>query len=117
MFETKYTHEVLDDLNEKLEKYIKETYIPIVAEFAYLNNIRRQALYEHKPLSDTIKKLIYKKEANLERDGLDKSKFTPMHAFSLKQLGWKDRQEIERDEDFNFKEIADAIRGSDTSKS
>ena len=62
-----------DDLLKKLQEYIDKTNIPIVAEFAYLNDVSRQHLYENKELSYAIKKLIDKKEAQLERGGLDKT--------------------------------------------
>ncbi len=90
----KNTKKKNDDILIKLQKYVEETNIPIVAEFAYLNNVRRQYLYENKELSDTIKRLIDKKEAQLERSGLDKTIDKTMAIFSLKQLGWKDTQEL-----------------------
>lgn len=90
-----YTPEIIENINEKLVCYIDTTDIPIVAEFAYKNNVRRQFLYENDILSDTIKRLIDKKEANLERQGLENKINHTMAIFSLKQLGWKDRQEID----------------------
>ena len=86
-----YTEERKAEIGNKLLEYIEETEIPIVAEFAYLNDIRRQSLYEH--FSDTIKKLIDKKESVLEKMGL-KGELNPTIAkFSLAQLGWSDRVE------------------------
>ena len=75
-----FTETRIAEINALMEKYTEETYIPKVAEFAYIHNIRRQALYEHEGLSDNLKRMLEKKEANLENDGLDKGKFTPMHA-------------------------------------
>jgi len=49
-----------EEILRKLEKYINDTDIPILAEFCYLNNIRRQFLYENQSMSDSIKKLIEK---------------------------------------------------------
>lgn len=90
------------DLHDRLVKYIDETDIPIVAEFAYQNKINRSQLYELYP--DTIKMLIDKKEAQLERGGLDKKIDKTMAIFSLKQLGWKDVQEM--NVGFNATEIS-----------
>ena len=90
----KKTKQQKDEILCKLEKYIEETDIPIVAEFAYLNNIRRTFLYENKVLSNAIKRLIDKKESQLERKGLDKTIDKTMAIFSLKQLGWRDTQEL-----------------------
>jgi len=83
-------------LLEAIEKYIDETPIPIVSEFAYLNGLNRTSVYEIEELSDAIKKLVSKKEVALERLGLSGApNVSPMAIFSLKQLGWKDKQEIE----------------------
>lgn len=68
-----------------------------MAEFAYQNNIPRQRLYDLKDntLKRLMKKLIDKKEASLERLMLSgKQNVATGCIFSLKQLGWKDRQEI-----------------------
>lgn len=86
-----YTEERKAEIEAKLEEYIESTEIPIVAEFAYKNNIRRQRLYEHFP--DTLKKLIEKKESALERLALEGGVNTTMAVFSLKQLGWSDKTE------------------------
>lgn len=87
----KYTREYLAEIVEKLERYIDETPVPVVAEFAYQNRIPRQALYDHEELSDSIKRLIDKKEAQLERLALNGDINTTMAIFSLKQLGWTDK--------------------------
>ena len=41
-----YTPERIQEIKDAMELYIETHDIPIVAEFAYLNNIRRAALYE-----------------------------------------------------------------------
>ncbi|MCF8012481.1 MAG: DNA-packaging protein [Clostridiales bacterium] len=92
---TKYTKEKLKDIQATLERYIENTEIPILSEFAYQNKIPRQKLYEFEILNDTIKTLIDKKEAQLERKALKNEINNTMAIFSLKQLGWKDRQEHE----------------------
>lgn len=84
------------DLKQKMIDYTAKEEIPIVAEFAYLNGIPRQYLYEIEELTDTIKLLVSKKEANLERKAI-KGECPPAFAiFSLKQLGWKDKSEVEQ---------------------
>ena len=90
-----YTESVLKELIKKLNKYCDSEEIPILAEFAYKNNIRRQALYEHPELTDAIKRITEKKEAQLERNALLGAVNPTMAIFSLKQLGWKDKQEID----------------------
>jgi hypothetical protein len=88
-----YTPERIQEIKEAMERYIDENSVPIVAEFAYLNDIRRQKLYEIPELSDTLGKLIDKKEAQLEKGGLSNALNASMAKFSLAQLGWSEKQE------------------------
>ena len=90
-----FTDEQVAEIREKLVQYIATTEIPIVAEFAYQNDINRQILYDYPEFSTLTKKLIAKKEAQLERKGLMNEVNSTMAIFSLKQLGWRDKQEIE----------------------
>lgn len=105
-----YTDDHIEKLKKALDKYIQNTDIPIVSEFAYQNNIRRQFLYENPILSDAIKKLIDKKEAQLERKGLTGEINTTMAIFSLKQLGWKDRPDADESRVIDLKEFAKLIQ-------
>lgn len=99
---TEYTEEVTTEIINKLEEYIANTDIPIFSEFCYKNKYSREYLYElsrreepiYKTLSYSIKNCAVKKEAALERGGLNNSINTTMAIFSLKQLGWKDKQDI-----------------------
>ena len=88
-----YTEEVCNKIIKQVRDYTDTTECPKIAEFCYLNDIRKQVLYSHPEFSDSIKRLIEKKEAYLEQFGLDKN--NSMAIFSLKQLGWKDTQSIE----------------------
>lgn len=90
-----WTPDKLQELHTKFLQYIHDNDIPIIAEFAYLNDINRQRLYEWEMFSDTIKKCTSKKEAALERMGLTNQVNTTMAIFSLKQLGWRDKQELD----------------------
>lgn len=76
---------------KKFEKYIDETPIPIVAEFAYQNKILRETLYDYKEFSTVLKACIDKKTAQLEKAGLANKVNVGMAIFSLKQLGWSDK--------------------------
>lgn len=89
----RYSKEFLLDIAEKFEKYIEETEIPIVAEFAYLINFPRSSLYQFEEFETVLKKCIDKKEANLEKLALTNTVNTSMAIFSLKQLGWTDKVE------------------------
>jgi len=77
-----------------LRKYIDNTEIPIIAEFAYTNGVLRETLYDYPEFSTLLKELIAKKETVLER-GMLKGDYVPSAAiFSLKQVGWSDKQDI-----------------------
>ena len=90
-----YTPERIQEIAKAMEVYINNVEIPSVAEFAYLNNIRRTAIYELEELSDIVDRLIAKKEFTLERKGLNEEVNVGMAKFSLAQLGWREKQEID----------------------
>lgn len=87
----------VSEMIDIIEEYIKKTELPIFKEVCYINNWCDKYVYElakkNDELSYSIKKLAMKKEVQLERGGLS-GKYTPsMVIFSLKQLGWKEKQE------------------------
>jgi len=98
----KYSDEQVQDIKEKLADYIENTDIPILAEFAYINNVLRQVLYEYDEFTTLIKRAVAKKEAQLERMALTGDVDKTMAIFSLKQLGWRDKQEIEHSGGINI---------------
>jgi hypothetical protein len=59
-------------------------------------------VYDFEEFSDPIKVLIDKKEAALERKALDGEVNTTMAVFSLKQLGWSDKQQVEHSGETGF---------------
>lgn len=114
-----YTPERIAEIKADLEKYIDDTAVPIIAEFAYTRDIRRATLYEIPELSYSIKKLIEKKETQLEKLALSNKINTTFAIFSLKQMGWSDKQEVDMSHSYSnpvydmLKEICD---GDDESK-
>jgi predicted CopG family antitoxin len=90
-----WTDERIQNVIKKLDTYIEDNTIPIIAEFAYQNDIRKAVLYEKEEFSYSIKRLIEKKEANLEKGMLFGKINVTGAIFSLKQLGWRDKSEIE----------------------
>lgn len=92
---SKYSDERIVELVEAFERYIEKTEIPIVAEFAALNKMHKNYFYDRTEFSNLIKECVSKKEAALERGGLTGSLNPTVAIFSLKQLGWRDRQEVE----------------------
>ena len=109
-----WTNEKIKETIEKLDEYIDNNEIPIVAEFAYLHNIRKATLYEKPELKYSIKRLTEKKEAQLEKGALGGLLNSTMAIFSLKQMGWSDKRtvEIEGNEDKPLKivSIADIVK-------
>ena len=101
-----WTEEKLNEVKKEMEEYTENTEIPIFAEFAYTHKYNRQELYKHEQLSDSIKNMMMKKETVLEKKGLLNQVNSTMAVFSLKQLGWRDKQEIE-----HTGETADAVKG------
>jgi len=91
----KWTPTAREELLDKLQQYVDETEIPILAEFAYQNHMNRSQLYHYDELSNAIDECREKKEAQLERLALTNKISRSMAAFSLKQLGWKDRIDLE----------------------
>ena len=80
-----------EQLFDRFKKYIDNTTLPIIAEFAYMNDIERQYLYDNEMFSTLLKKCTEKKQANLEKGALTGKLNPTMAIFSLKQLGWRDR--------------------------
>ena len=82
-----------------IDKYWQETEIPIVKEVCLLNNWVYEYVCDlaskHDELSYAIKRLTARKEIVLETGALKGVYDKTMAIFSLKQMGWKDRQEVE----------------------
>lgn len=95
----------VEQIKKKLEKYIKSTDIPIITEFAYMNGVVSQRLYEYVEFSTLLKMCTEKKQANLEKGALSGQLNTGMAIFSLKQLGWSDKQDVNLNADVNHRVI------------
>lgn len=110
----KYTPEVLGKTIDDLIAYTEATEIPIFAEFCYQFGHGRQYLYDlskdNENLSDAIKNCVMKKEAQLEAKGLRNEINPTMAIFSLKQLGWRDKQDVELNAKVNS--ITDLVNAS-----
>lgn len=93
----------IDVLIADIDSYIERADPPIIAEFAHIHGITRQRLYqladEKKAIGDMrlfdgIKKLSEAKEIKLEKNGLSGDYAANVAIFSLKQLGWSDKQNM-----------------------
>lgn len=100
------------ELLERLETYIAVTDVPKVAEFAYLNDYDVGSLYDIPEISQALKKLIAKKTAVLEDIALQSGRNSGTASaaiFSLKQLGWSDKQEIAHSGGVHLTRILDDV--------
>jgi hypothetical protein len=92
-----------ENLVALLDKYTNDTDIPILKEVCYQNYLNYDTIMKYQRtdelLMQSIKRLLNKKESQLERKGLNKEIDRTVAIFSLKQLGWKDRQEISFEEE------------------
>ena len=79
------------------QTYIESEEIPILAKFASNQGFGKDLLYKwaetDEEFFNLIKKCTTKKEAALEEKGLAGGVNVTMAIFSLKQLGWSDKQE------------------------
>ena len=92
---TVYTPERLAEINQAIEDYTEKTAIPILAEFSYNYGILRPELYKHPELGYAIKNLMAKKEFQLEKMAMTNKINSTFAIFSLKQMGWRDKHELE----------------------
>jgi len=95
---TVWTPERIDEVIRLMDDYTENTAVPILAEVAYQNHFSKPTLYDIPELSDPIKRLLTKKESQLEKGALAGQVNATMAIFSLKQMGWRDKQEVEMSE-------------------
>lgn len=83
-----------DNLKKDIEEYTNKTEYPILKELCYQKHYNydyvMQLQRKDEGLAQSIKELLYKKEAYLEREGIKGNIAQTMAVFTLKQLGWKD---------------------------
>lgn len=107
-----YNKTQIEEIKKIMEKYIAESDIPILAEFAYKNDITRQIFYDYPEFSTLVKKLFDKKEAQLEKLALFNVINPAMSIFSLKQrwAGWSDKQNISIENDGQLQEFTKIVK-------
>ena len=84
-----------EKLYYSLEEYVKNTEIPIFKEWCWQNDVLNCTVMTWPEFKDLHDACIAKKEAALERASLQGSVNTTQAIFSLKQLGWSDKQQVE----------------------
>lgn len=92
----------LEFMLKRIDEYTDNTVIPILKELCYQQYWDYDYIIkiktEKEELGRSIKRLLNKKEAQLEKLALMGKVSRTMAIFSLKQLGWKDKSD---DEDEN----------------
>jgi hypothetical protein len=115
-----WTPEYIAMVSGELETYIRATKCPMVSEFCYMHGVHKQRLSEITELASLRDWLICKKEAYLEKAGLALTKEHGGRAsfiiFSLKQLGWKDKTEVEHSGNIQFPKVELFLMGVDKPK-
>lgn len=107
---TKMSVKAFKELAAKFEAYIDENQVPIISEFAYQNHILKQQLYDWPEFANLLKRCKEKKEAQLEKAALANKVNVSMAIFSLKQLGWTDKQDINMTTQYDEAEIDKRIQ-------
>jgi len=108
----KYSKKRVKELMTAFDNYIDNTDVPTIAWFAYQARIERCTLYDYQEFSTLIKRCIDKKEGALEQ-GMLSGEMPPAAAiFSLKQLGWSDKQDINHSGSIGV-QIVDDIKEED----
>ena len=94
-----YTEEAVRAICDQFNEYIDNADIPIIAKFAWQNEITKTRLYEfakqYEWFSYVLQKCKEKKESALEELALQGKINVTMAIFSLKQQGWTDKTQSE----------------------
>ena len=105
---------------EQIDLYLKNTKIPILKELCYEQDWDYDYFMvlrgRDEEVDRSIKKLINRKEAQLEKLGLLGEIDKTMAVFSLKQLGWKDKQEVAFTEESKLKAMTNYLGGIKSGK-
>ncbi len=113
-----YTEKRLKEICNAMDEYTDKTAVPIVAEFAFNYDIRKSTLYDQPGLSHSLKRMTAKKEFQLEKMAMTNKINTAFAIFSLKQMGWSDRLQLQGDEDkplaVKMVTLSDVVNGNKT---
>lgn len=102
-----------DNLIKDINEYAENTEYPILKELCYLKDYNYDTVMKmqrnDEKLMQSIKKLLYKKESYLEREGVKGTINQTMAVFTLKQLGWRDKQPDEEEKEMKNGIITDLL--------
>jgi hypothetical protein len=106
----KFSKKQVKELMCAFEEYIQNTEVPIINEFTYQQGIIRQNLYDYPEFSTLLKRCTEKKEVALEKGMLSGNMPPAAAIFSLKQMGWRDKHEVEHNGSMKISVIDDIKR-------
>lgn len=102
-----------DNIVENIIEYTKNTEYPILKEVCFLYNYNYDTVMkmqrDNEELMQSIKQLLNKKEAYLEREGIKGTINPTMAVFTLKQLGWRDKPKEEEEKNVKNGIIVDLL--------
>ena len=102
-----------NNLIKDIVEYTNNTEYPILKELCYQKHYNydyiMQMQRDNEELSQSIKELLYKKEAYLEREGIKGNLAQTMAVFTLKQLGWRDTIEVQNPRLVKVEELLNKI--------
>lgn len=98
-----FTPEVIEELRQEFWHYLFDeddkgnfkTLVPSVTDFAVKHKTHKQRIYEIPELREMAELCKSRKENALEQGALNGTLNVSMAIFSLKQLGWTDKNELE----------------------
>lgn len=94
----------IETVCKQMEEYTMSSEIPILKEFAFNHNLDYNYLVQLRDrtaekgdnsLSKSISRMLCKKEFMLEKLAMREQINVSFAVFSLKQLGWREKQELE----------------------
>lgn len=101
-----------NNLIKDIREYTDNNEYPILKELCYLKDYNYDTVMkmqrDNEELMQSIKRLLCKKEAYLEKEGVKGNINSTMAVFSLKQLGWRDKQD-DTEEERDIKNAQDII--------
>lgn len=102
-----------DNLIQDIVEYTNNNDYPILKELCYQKHYNYDYIMQmqrnDEELSQSIKELLYKKEAYLEREGIKGNIAQTMAVFTLKQLGWRDCIEVQNPQLVKVEELLSKI--------
>jgi hypothetical protein len=90
-----YSDAEVAEICQKFEEYIDRTEVPILSEFLWMNKLPKMIFYQYPEIATLREFCMQKKQAQIERLCSTGQWDVRMGMFSLRQMGWSDKHEVE----------------------